>query len=205
MAEPGRRELVLASASAPRRRLLEAAGLSFRVVPAEIDEAALKRALASRTPKVGAETVADQLARAKAEAVSARLPDALVIGSDQILVLGEEMFDKPPDGAAARTQLMRLRGKSHRLLTGVAVALGGKSVWQQVHTATLTMRAFRSEYLDRYLASAGANITRSVGAYEIEGPGIQLFERIEGDYFTILGLPLLPLLAELRARGVIGT
>jgi septum formation protein len=204
MAEPDRRELVLASASASRRHLLGAAGLSFRVVPADIDEARLKRALAARTPKAGADAVADHLACAKAEAVSARLPDALVIGSDQVLVLGEEMFDKPSDVAAARAQLMRLRGRAHRLLTGVSLALGGKSVWRLMAAATLTMRPFSPEHLDRYLADAGANVTRSVGAYEIEGAGIQLFERIEGDYFTILGLPLLPLLAELRARVVIG-
>ena len=205
MAEPGRRELVLASASPSRRRLLEAAGLSFRVVPADIDESALKRALAGHSPNDRAAAIAHALAQAKAEAVSARIPDALVVGADQVLALDDELFDKPGDLAAARAQLMRLRGKTHRLLSGVSLALGGRSVWQRMQAATLTMRTFSPEFLDRYLAAAGANVTRSVGAYEIEGPGIQLFERVEGDYFTILGLPLLPLLAELRDRGAIDT
>jgi septum formation protein len=203
MAEPGGRELVLASASAPRRRLLEAAGVPFRVVPADIDEAALKRALAAKA--TGAAGVAETLARAKAEAVSGRIPDALVIGADQVLALGTELLDKPGDRAQARAQLMRLRGKTHELWSGAALAFGGKSIWQSVHAATLTMRAFSAAFLDRYLETAGAAVTRSVGAYEIEGTGIQLFERIEGDYFTILGLPLLPLLGELRTRGAIGT
>ncbi len=203
MAEPPRRELVLASASPSRRRLLEAAGLSFRVVPADIDEAAVKRALAGQSPKADAAAVAGSLARAKAEAVSARFPDALVIGADQVLALDDALFDKPGGLAEARTQLLRLRGKTHRLLTGVSLAQRGESIWQHASAATLTMRAFSPEFLDRYLARAGGHVTRSVGAYEIEGMGIQLLERCEGDHFTIIGLPLLPLLAELRARGAI--
>jgi septum formation protein len=203
MNELGQRELVLASGSSSRRRLLEAAGLTFRVVPPDVDETALKKSLLARAPRPGAGAVAEALARAKCEAVSRRIPDAVVIGADQVLALDEELFDKPPDVAAARTQLMRLRGKTHRLLTAVAIALEGRSVWQCMETAALTLRAFSPETLDRYLAMAGDRVTRSVGAYEIEGPAIQLFERIEGDYFTILGLPLLPLLSELRARGAI--
>ena len=203
MSEPGRHDLILASASISRRRLLEAAGLSFRVVPADIDEAALKRSLMSDKSTARGNAVAEALARAKAEAVSRRVPGALVIGADQVLALGEELFDKPPDLAAARAQLMRLRGKTHQLLSAASLAVAGKSMWQLTETATLTMRAFSPDALDRYLASAGASVTRSVGAYEIEGPAIQLFERIEGDYFTILGLPLLPLLAELRTRGAL--
>jgi septum formation protein len=204
MSEPGRREMILASASASRRRLLEAAGLSFRVVPADIDEAALKRELARQVPAAGAAAVAQDLARAKARAVSARFPSACVVGADQVLELDDTLFDKPADLAAARAQLMRLRGKMHRLLTAVSVALGGEIVWHHLQTATMTMRAFSPEFLDWYLAKAGADVVRSVGAFEIEGPGIQLFDRIDGDYFAILGLPLLPLLGELRARGVIG-
>jgi septum formation protein len=204
MSEPGRREMILASASASRRRLLEAAGLSFRVVPADIDEAALKRELAGQVPAAGAAAVAQDLARAKARAVSALFPNACVVGADQVLELDDTLFDKPGDLAAARAQLMRLRGKMHRLLTAVSVALGGEIVWQHLQTATMTMRAFSPEFLDWYLAKAGADVVRSVGAFEIEGLGIQLFERIDGDYFAILGLPLLPLLGELRARGVIG-
>jgi septum formation protein len=147
--------------------------------------------------------VAETLARAKCEAVSRRIPDAVVIGADQVLALDEELFDKPPDVAAARAQLLRLRGTTHRLLTAVALAQEGRTVWECMETATLTLRSFSPMALDRYLAVAGDRVMRSVGAYEIEGPAIQLFERIEGDYFTILGLPLLPLLAELRARGAI--
>ncbi len=203
MSELRRRELILASGSSSRRRLLEAAGLSIRVVPADIDETALKRNLLGQTPRPGANAVAEALARAKAEAVSWRMPDAFVIGADQVLVLDEELFDKPSDLAVARAQLQRLRGKTHRLLTAVSLALEGRSTWQCMEAATLTLRAFSPTALDCYLAVAGDKVMRSVGAYEIEGPAIQLFERIEGDYFTILGLPLLPLLAELRARGAV--
>jgi septum formation protein len=203
MAKPGRQQLVLASASKSRRRLLEAAGVAFRVVPAEVDEAHLKRTLAAKVPRPDAAAVADALACAKAEAVSAGLPDALVIGADQVLALDEELFDKPRNLAGARGQLLQLCGRTHRLLSAMALALDGRSVWQHTSTATMTMRAFSPEFLDQYLVDAGDAVTRSVGAYEIEGPGIQLFERIEGDYFTILGLPLLPLLAELRVRGTI--
>jgi septum formation protein len=201
MAEPGRPEVVLASASVSRRRLLEAAGLSFRVVPSEVDEGALKRRLAAQA--ADPEVVADALARTKAESVSARMPQALVIGADQVLALEDELFDKPRDLAAARAQLIELRGKTHRLLTAVSLALGGNAIWHSMQPATLTMRPFSDEFLEQYLAIAGANVAHSVGAYELEGLGIQLFERVEGDYFAILGLPLLPLLAELRARGAI--
>ncbi|MEZ0302850.1 MAG: Maf family nucleotide pyrophosphatase [Hyphomicrobiaceae bacterium] len=203
MSEPGQRKLVLASGSSSRRRLLEAAGLTFRVVPPDVDETALKGTLLAQTPKPSAATVAETLARAKCEAVSGRIAGAVVIGADQVLALDEELFDKPPDVAAARAQLLRLRGTTHHLLTAVALAQEGRTVWQCMETATLTLRNFSPMALDRYLAVAGDRVTRSVGAYEIEGPAIQLFERIEGDYFTILGLPLLPLLAELRARGAI--
>jgi septum formation protein len=203
MSELGQRKLVLASGSSSRRRLLEAAGLTFRVVPPDVDETSLKTDLLAQAPRPGAGAVAETLARAKCEAVSGRIPGAVVIGADQVLALGEELFDKPPDVAAARAQLLRLRGTTHRLLTAVALAQEGRTVWQCMETATLTLRSFSPMALDRYLAVAGDRVTRSVGAYEIEGPAIRLFERIEGDYFTILGLPLLPLLAELRARGAI--
>jgi nucleoside triphosphate pyrophosphatase len=201
MAEPARRRLVLASASPFRRRMLEAAGLSFEVAPADVDEAALKRDLlgSGSTPS----KVAGALAAAKAEAVSARLPDALVIGADQVLALGPDLFSKPAGTPAAREQLLRLRGKSHQLHTAACLATGGKAVWTHVEIATLTMRPFSDAFLADYLRVAGDRVCHTVGAYEIEGLGIQLFERIEGSLFTIIGLPLLPLLAELRARGVI--
>lgn len=193
-------EVLLASASPFRRRLLKAAGVPFRVVPADVDEAPLERSLAG---KVSAAGLAEALAAAKAESVSARLPDDLVIGADQVLAFGEELLGKPADIAAARVQLERLRGSTHRLLSAVVLAQGGRVVWSKVDTATLTMRAFSGAFLDGYLARSGERLLATAGAYEIEGLGIQLFDRVEGDYFTIIGLPLLPLLAELRARGVI--
>lgn len=201
MAEPTRRQLVLASASPFRRRMLEAAGLFFGVTPADVDEAQLKRDLleSGSTPS----TIAEALAAAKAEAVSVRLPEAIVIGADQVLALGTELFSKPGSTSEARGQLQRLRGKSHHLHTAAALAVGGEVVWGRVEIATLAMRPFSDAFLDRYLAEAGDRVCRTVGAYEIEGLGIQLFDRIEGDIFTIIGLPLLPLLAELRGRGVI--
>jgi septum formation protein len=197
------RPLILASGSPYRRKMLEAAGLSFHVVPADVDEAALKRGLAAQSPKPISAAVADALARAKAQSVSARHPDATVIGADQILALGDDLLDKPGDLAAARVQLERLRGKTHRLISAVVVAEAGKVLWTHVDEAVLTMRPFSREFLDRYLAEADPGLCQIVGAYEIEGPGIQLFERVEGDHFTIIGLPLVPLLAELRSRGVI--
>ena len=199
------RPLILASGSPYRRKMLEAAGLSFHVVPADVDEAALKRGLAAQSPKPISAAVADALARAKAQSVSARHPDATVIGADQILALGDDLLDKPGDLAAARVQLERLRGKTHRLISAVVVAEAGKVLWTHVDEAVLTMRPFSREFLDRYLAEADPGLCQIVGAYEIEGPGIQLFERVEGDHFTIIGLPLVPLLAELRSRGVMAS
>jgi len=193
-------ELLLASASPFRRKMLEAAGVAFRVVPADVDESVLKRRLAGT---VGPERLAEALAAAKAEAVSAQFAADLVIGADQVLALGEELFGKPPDVAAARAQLERLRGRTHRLLSAVALAQGGRVVWSRVDSATLAMRDFSAAFLDGYLARCGERLLRTAGAYEIEGVGIQLFDNVDGDHFTIIGLPLLPLLAELRARGVV--
>jgi septum formation protein len=197
------RPLILASGSPYRRKMLEAAGLAFRVVPADVDEVALKRSLAAQTPKPAPAAIADALARAKAQSVSVRHAGATVIGADQVLEHAGELLDKPGDLAAARAQLERLRGKSHRLISAVVVAEAGQVLWTHVDEAVLTMRPFTPEFLDRYLAEAGPDLCRIVGAYEIEGLGIQLFERVEGDHFTIIGLPLVPLLAELRSRGVI--
>jgi nucleoside triphosphate pyrophosphatase len=200
-AETGRAsELLLASASPFRRKMLEAAGVPFRVVPADVDESVLKRRLAG---KVGPEGLAEALAVAKAEAVSTQSPADLVIGADQVLALGDELLGKPADRVAARAQLERLRGNTHRLLSAVALAQGGRVVWSTVDTATLTVREFSGAFLDAYLAACGERLLGTAGAYEIEGVGIQLFDRVEGDYFAIIGLPLLPLLAELRARGVV--
>ncbi len=206
MAEPSARDLVLASTSPFRRRMLEAAGLSFRVVPPQVDEAAIKKRLTSAGAKpLSPQAVAEALACAKAEAVSVRQPEALVIGADQVLAIGDELLSKPKDLTEARRQLQHLRGKSHNLFTAAALAQGGKAAWSHVETATLHMRAFSNLFLDRYLAEGGEGLCRMVGAYEIEGRGIQLFDQVEGDTFGIVGLPLLPLLAELRARGAIAS
>jgi septum formation protein len=201
MAEAPAPELVLASTSPFRRRMLEAAGLSFRVVAPEVDEAALKERFPNGSSKPGA--VAEMLARAKAEAVSSKMPEAVVIGADQVLAFAGSILSKPKNVAAARRQLEQLRGKAHSLFTAVALAVHGKCVWSHVDTATLTMRSFSDGFLDRYIAEGGEDLCRMVGGYEIEGRGIQLFERVEGDTFGIVGLPLLPLLAELRKRGAI--
>jgi septum formation protein len=183
--------------------MLEAAGLTFRVSPTDVDEAAMKTRLVRGSTGSTPAGVALALARAKAEAASTRYPDAFVIGADQVLALDGELFDKPGDMAAARRQLERLRGKTHRLVSAAALAQRGQVVWAHVDEAVMTMRAFSPEFLERYVAEGGQDLAQIVGAYEIEGAGIQLFERVEGDHFTIIGLPLVPLLAELRSRGVI--
>ena len=135
--------------------------------------------------------------------MSGEFPADLVIGADQVLALGDETLGKPHDLVAARAQLERLRGRTHRLISAVALALGGRVVWSKVDTASLTVRELSAAFLDEYLARCGERLLGIAGAYEIEGLGIQLFDRVEGDYFTIVGLPLLPLLAELRARGMV--
>jgi septum formation protein len=202
MAEMATRDLLLASASVFRRKLLEAAGVAFRVVPAQVDEAEIKAHLAS---EVEPAALAEALAAAKAEAVSARFPGAMVIGADQVLALGAVIIDKPRDLAEARAQLEHLRGKTHRLFTAAALAEDGRTVWKVGDSATLTMRHFTGEFIDGYLAQSRDAVCQMAGSYDIEGRGIQFFERVEGDHFTIIGLPLLPLLAELRARGVLPT
>jgi septum formation protein len=198
-APPG---LVLASTSPYRRRLLEAAGVSFRVVAANVDEAALKHGLTAGA-RVKPAAVAEALAAAKASAVSSSFPEFLVVGADQVLALDDKLLDKPGDLRAARVQLERLRGRTHCVYSAVALAQGGQVVWGKVEGAVMTMRNFSSEFLDGYLAEASGDLCQIVGAYEIEGLGVQLFERVEGDHFTIIGLPLLPLLDELRARGIV--
>jgi septum formation protein len=201
MAEPYRAELILASASPFRRRMLEAAGLSFRVVPADVDEAAIRQRLAT----ADLAHVAETLAHAKAVAVSKVQSHALVIGADQVLASDSQVFSKPRDVNEARTHLMKLRGRAHQLYSAVALAQAGEIRWTHTETSRLVMRAFTDAFLDRYLVEMGPRVCQTVGAFEIEGRGIQLFERVEGDSFTIIGLPLLPLLAELRARGAIDT
>lgn len=188
--------LILALQSPARIALLSAAGLRFAACPAPIDE----RALEARELEKGAQApeLARALAEAKALAVAADHPGATVIGADQVLALGSELLHKPAVAAAARVQLDRLQGRTHTLVCGVAMARGGVTVWSDVASAELSMRAFSAAERDRILALEGDRVLGAVGAYRLEGPSVQLFERIEGDYFTILGLPLLPLLAALR-------
>ena len=194
--------VVLASASAIRRQMLHNAGLSFTVDPADIDEgAALKDLARDRQPPPH---LARGLAVLKATKVSRRQPQALVIGADQILELDGEILGKAPNERAARAVLMRLRGREHYLHSGVALARHGNEIWAHVASAKLRVRNFSDAWLDAYMASNAEALTKSVGAYQLEGQGVQLFERIEGDYFTILGLPLLELLAELRKQRAIG-
>ena len=193
--------LVLASASAARAELLRRAGVSFTVAPASIDEAEIKAAF--RAERLGTAECANALAEAKALRAARRHPDALVIGADQMLVCDGAWFDKPADRAAARAQLVALRGKRHELISAVCVVRGGERLWHFVDRSALVMRDFSDAFLDTYLDAAGADVLGSVGAYRLEAIGVQLFARIEGGYFAILGLPLLPLLDFLRGHGIV--
>lgn len=193
--------VVLASASAARAHLLEAAGIPFVRQAAGVDEDEIKVALRAEGADAG--HAAETLAEVKAQRVAPRFPDALVIGADQVLECDGAWFDKPADRAQARAQLRALRGRTHRLASCATVVRGGTLVWHHTAWAELTMRRFTDAFLDDYLNAVGDAVLHSVGAYQVEGLGIQLFSRIEGDWFTILGLPLLPLLDFLRAHGVI--
>ncbi len=190
--------LILASSSPTRRRLLADAGLEFQVEPAHLDERAIK--CRSRALGDSAAACALALAEAKARQVAAARSHALVIGADQILVCGGDWFDKPLGLADARVQLLALRGRTHELLTAACVVQKQGMMWHTVTSARLTVRNFSDAFLDAYLGADGSAILGSVGSYRLEGRGIQLFARIEGDYFAILGLPLLELLGFLRDR-----
>ncbi|MEX1060326.1 MAG: Maf family nucleotide pyrophosphatase [Methyloceanibacter sp.] len=200
--QAGRPPLILASASKSRARILEAAGLAFIVEPPGLDEGVMRQAVSGER-SLAPHDVAEVLARAKAEAVSDLAPKAYVIGGDQVLALGETILSKPDSMEAARRQLLDLSGKSHTLHTAVAVATNGETIWAETTVATLTMRKLSPEFIGRYLAAAGEEVLSSVGAYQIEAIGVQLFEKIDGDYFSILGLTLIPLLDTLRREGVI--
>lgn len=191
--------LVLASASPFRKALLENAGLTFDVEPAQIDERAVEAPLADLTP----EDVASVLAEAKAQDVSSRNPGAIVIGSDQTLSLEGEIYHKVATMDQARRRLLGLSGRTHSLNSAVVLARDGETIWRHISVAQMTMRDLDPGFVGRHLANVGERVFSSVGAYQFEGKGIQLFERIEGDYFTIIGLPLLPLLSELRELGAI--
>ena len=201
--EAADRRLVLASQAVVRASVLRAAGLSFTVQPARVDEGAVKDAMRGEDPD-GRET-ARVLAGLKARRVSAGAPGAFVIGADQLLVCGGEWFDKPVDVDDARGQLRRLRGRSHTLVTAVCVARDDAEIWGDVACPKLTMRPFSDAFLERYLERAGDGILACVGGYEAEGLGAQLLAEIEGDWFSVLGLPLMPLLAFLREHGLAET
>jgi septum formation protein len=188
--------LILASASATRARLLTCAGIAFQVVPAHVDEAAVKQALLAE--KADARRIADVLAEWKALKISRAHPSALVIGCDQVLAFGNELVSKCASMAEARALLMRLRGKKHELISAIVLARGGVPIWRHVEKASLWMNALSDKFVDDYLAAGGESLLSGVGCYQIEGTGLQLFSRIEGDYFCILGLPMLPLLSALR-------
>lgn len=194
-------DLVLASASGSRRRLLAAAGLAFEALAAGVDEAEVKESLRAE----GAEPIqaAETLAELKAARISARRPGALVIGADQLLACEGRWYDKPADLALAAEQLLALSGRSHSLETAVCVVRDGTRLWHHNTVCRLTMRHFDRGFAERYLAAVGPAALESVGGYQLEGLGVQLFSRIEGDFFEILGLPLLPLLGFLRAQGVV--
>jgi len=192
----GQSPLILASQSRARQMLLANAGIDFEAVPADVDERAVQQA--SRLAAPG--DIAALLAREKARSVSLRQPGQFVVGADQTLALGTRLFSKPAGPAQAAEQLRALAGNRHELHSAVAVARDGKILFEAVAVAGMTMRRLAEAEIDAYLKEAGAAVTSSVGAYQLEGLGVHLFERIEGDHFTILGLPLLQLLAFLRSE-----
>ncbi|ODT06727.1 MAG: septum formation protein Maf [Mesorhizobium sp. SCN 65-20] len=194
-------KLILASGSPFRKKLLEHAGIEVEAIPADLDERALEAPLADSG--ASPEDVALVLAEAKATAVSEEHPGRLVLGCDQTLSLGDEVFHKPADMEAARRHLLKLSGQTHHLNSAVVLVRDGEALWRHVGIASLTMRKLDPGFIGRHLARVGDKALSSVGAYQIEGEGIQLFEKVEGDYFTIVGLPLLPLLEELRKLGAI--
>jgi septum formation protein len=194
--------LVLASKSAARRAVLEGAGVPYEAATAGVDEDAVKTALLAQG--AGPRDIADALAELKAVRVSMKRPD-FIVGADQTLEFEGGLYDKVETVAEARTRLLLLRGRPHKLHSAVVVARDGAPIWREVVTATLTMRDFSDAFLDDYLAVEGEAALGSVGCYRLEGPGAQLFSRIEGDYFAILGLPLMGLLDLLRRHGIVKT
>jgi septum formation protein len=190
--------LVLASKSSVRRAMLEAAGRPLVVHPADVDERAVEQDAGG-----DAEAVAALLAREKARAVATQLPGRLIVGADQTLALGDRRFSKPIDRVDARDQLQALRGRTHSLHSAVAVVRGTDRLFECTDTARLTMRAFSDSFIEAYLDVTAGAATTSVGGYQLERTGVQLFERVEGDHFTVLGLPLLPLLHFLRSAGAL--
>ncbi len=198
--EPGTDSiLILASASQSRAAMLRAAGLSFRQIPADLDEALIRRRYQALTPL----EIAVRLACCKAEAVGEANPGNYVIAADQVLQVGDKIFDKPGSRQKAYEQLMVMSGGTHALHSAVCVALNGKVLWHHVDTAHVTFRDYSPDFIERYLDAAGEDILHCVGACQIEALGVHLFSAVKGDYFTILGMPLLPLIGHLRREGII--
>ena len=201
--------VILASQSKTRVAMLESAGLSIKTVPAFIDETAIKESL--REEKASTERAAEVLAELKAQKIAKTLANEIaptedsvfVIGADQMLVCGDIWFDKPPDLDHAKAQLTALSGKTHKLVSSVVLFKDGERIWHHTDSTTLSMRPLSSDFIDTYLQSMGDKALQSVGCYELEGIGAQLFNSVEGDFFTVLGLPLLPLLNILRTHGVL--
>jgi septum formation protein len=189
--------LVLASRSSVRQTLLAAAGIPIEVCPADVDE----RGLEAKAPLQAPVAIATLLAREKAAVIAQRQPGRLILGADQTLSLNGERFAKPADRAAARAQLRALSGRTHELYSAIAFVRNGTVLFEHVGVARLTMRALSDAFLDAYLDAVGDAATTSVGAYQLEGLGVQLFERLDGDYFTVLGLPLTAVLDFLRRHG----
>ena len=196
-------KIILASNSSARAAMLTQAGVAFDTVPARVDEASIKASLLAEDAKP--HDIADALAEYKALRVAGKYPDALIIGADQILVCDGQVYDKATDRDAARTKLQALRGRPHQLLSAAVIYENGKPVWRTVGRAQLFMRNFSDEFLENYLDQAGDAILSSVGCYFLEGAGVQLFTRVQGDYFTVLGFPLLEVLEYLRTKGAIVT
>lgn len=194
--------LILASQSASRRAMLTAAGVAFESHPAHVDEAGMKEAMQAdgRSPR----DIADALAELKALKVSSALPDRLVLGSDSVMVLADgTMLDKPTDRSDAALHLRQMSGGTHQLISAAVIVEQGRPVWRAVETARLQLRKLSSDFIDHYLDLEWPAISGCVGCFRIEGPGVQLFDRVDGDHFTILGMPLLPVLGYLRTRGAL--
>ena len=194
--------IILASGSAIRWQILDGAGLDYDVIAKPVDEAAIKEAMLAEGSSL--RDIADALAEAKAMRVS-RIEPGFVIGADQIMVMDGQLFDKPPTIDAARERLLAMRGKMHELVGAVVICENGTPIWRHMSRTKLWVRNFSEEFLDWYIKTEGDALTKSVGAYRFEGPGAQLFERVEGDFFAILGLDLLPVLDFLRIRGVVAS
>jgi len=191
--------VILASASPARRAVLEGAGVAFEVKPANVDEETLIASMQAENAPPG--HIAEALAELKAIRISTG--DALTIGCDQVLVCEGRLFQKPADAEAAKETLRALRGKAHKLISAMVVAKTGAAIWRHTDEAVLTMRAFSDDFLEAYVARGVPEILSSVGAYRLEGEGAQLFSSVDGDFFSILGLPLLPLLDLLRRHGAV--